>query len=197
MGGAARTRLRGAGPCASLVPVERTIAYRLDGEDKISDVSAEWGAFARENGAPELAGRTVLGRSIWDFVVGVEARQLWSRLFARCRATRESRRLPYRCDGPDVRRYLVMALEASEGSDILCVSHVLREEARESVPLLDPVVPRTGEALLACSWCRKVYVGGRWVEVEHAVQTLRLFERAKLPSLTHGICPACAELAAS
>jgi hypothetical protein len=99
--------------------VERTIAYRLDREDKISDVSAGWGEFARENGAPELAGRTVLGRSIWDFVAGAEARLLWSRLFARCRATRESRRLPYR------------------------------------------------------------------------------FERAELPFLTHGLCPACAELVAS
>ena len=174
--------------------MERTIAYRLDGDDKISDVSTEWGAFARENGAPELAGRTVLGRSIWDFVAGVEARLLWSRLFARSRATRESRPLPYRCDGPDVRRYLVMTLEASIGSDILCVSHVIREEPRESVPLLDPAVPRTGEALIVCSWCRKVSVGGRWVEVEHAVQMLRLFERAELPFLTHGICPACAEL---
>jgi hypothetical protein len=177
--------------------VERTIAYRLDGDDRIADVSAEWGAFARENGAPELAGRTVLGRPIWDFVAGVEARLLWSRLFARCRATRESRRLPYRCDGPDVRRYLVMALEAPGGSDILCVSHVMREEPRASVPLLDPAVPRTDEALLACSWCRKVYVGGRWVEVEQAVERLRLFERAELPSLTHGVCPACAELVAS
>lgn len=174
--------------------MERTIAYRLDGEDRITDVSADWGAFARENGAPELAGRTVLGRSIWEFVVGVEARLLWSQLFARCRATRESRRLPYRCDGPDVRRYLVMALEAPGGSDIVIVSHVVREESRATVRLLDPVVPRTDEALLACSWCRKVYVAGRWVEVEHAVEMLRLFERAELPFLTHGMCPVCAEL---
>ena len=177
--------------------MERTIAYRLDGDDKISDVSADWGEFARENGAPELAGRPVLGRSLWDVVVGAEARLLGSRLFARCRATRESRRLPYRCDGPDVRRYLVMALEAPTGSDILCVSHVMREEPRASVLLLDPGVPRTDEPLLACSWCRKVYVGGRWVEVEQAVEKLRLFERPELPFLSHGICPACAELAAS
>jgi hypothetical protein len=177
--------------------VERTIAYRLDGDDRISDVSADWGAFARENGAPELAGRTILGRSIWDFVAGDEARVLWSRLFARCRATRENRRLPYRCDGPDVRRFLVMALEAPKGSDILCVSHVVREESRASVSLLDPAVPRTGETILACSWCRKVYVAGRWVEIEHAVERLRLFERAELPLLTHGVCPACVDLVAA
>jgi hypothetical protein len=90
-----------------------------------------------------------------------------------------------------------MGLEAPGGSEILCVSHVVREESRATVRLLDPVHPRTGEALLACSWCRKVYVAGRWVEVEYAVEMLRLFERTELPPLTHGICPACAELTAS
>ena len=43
-----------------------------------------------------------------------------------------------------------------------------------------------------CAWCKKADVGG-WVEVEEAVRRLQLFDQARLPRITHGVCPACKE----
>ena len=71
-------------------------------------------------------------------------------------------------------------------------SALLREEARPRVDLLAPDFPRTEQWLTLCAWCKKVNVAG-WVEVEEAVRQLGLFEPARLPRITHGVCPACEE----
>ena len=43
--------------------------------------------------------------------------------------------------------------------------------------------------------CKKVKIKDtNWQEVEEAVNYLKLFEKNKLPMLTHGICPNCKEL---
>jgi hypothetical protein len=56
--------------------------------------------------------------------------------------------------------------------------------------LLDPNFPRTEELLTMCAWCKKVKAVG-WVEVEEVVRQRQLFDRPRLPKITHGICPAC------
>lgn len=44
-----------------------------------------------------------------------------------------------------------------------------------------------------CGWCKKVAIP-EWVEVEEGVKRMNWFEDAKLPSITHGICPACEQM---
>jgi len=75
------------------------------------------------------------------------------------------------------------------------ISEILREEPRPPVSLLDNTVPRTEALLTMCGWCKRVRLeSNRWVEVEKAVELLRLFDRKKLPAISHGICPGCSEL---
>jgi hypothetical protein len=42
-----------------------------------------------------------------------------------------------------------------------------------------------------CSWCQRVRVSGRWVQVEEAVVLLDLMSRTTIPAITHGICEDC------
>ncbi len=51
-----------------------------------------------------------------------------------------------------------------------------------------------GQSLLVmCSWCKAVKVGDdTWVEVEDAVDRLKLFDFRYLPQISHGVCPSCA-----
>jgi hypothetical protein len=42
-----------------------------------------------------------------------------------------------------------------------------------------------------CGWCKRVDVSARWLEVEAAVEALRLFDEETLPRISHGICPEC------
>jgi hypothetical protein len=86
-----------------------------------------------------------------------------------------------------------MEMEVSRGLDGAIDFRVrtISEEERQSQPLLDPLRPHSDELLLVCGWCKKVDLGGRWVEVEEAVSHLGLFEQSLLPDLTHGVCEDC------
>ena len=44
-----------------------------------------------------------------------------------------------------------------------------------------------------CSWCRRVNLGSEGVEVEEAVERLRLFELESLPQISHGCCEPCSQ----
>lgn len=41
--------------------------------------------------------------------------------------------------------------------------------------------------ITACSWCRRIEFGGRWIEMP---ETLKAAERAK--QVSHGVCNPCA-----
>ena len=105
-------------------------------------------------------------------------------------------RLEYRCDAPDQRRFMAMVIEHErDKARIAFVNQVLRVEARSFQALIDATRERSEQRFLRlCSWCKKAQLTAQdWVEIEQAVERLRLFDDAPLPRLTHGICPGCQE----
>lgn len=167
--------------------------YCIDGDDRILWVSDTWITFARENGAAESCHPdVVLNRSLWDFIDGVETRYLYDFLLNKIRKTRNSARLPFRCDGPDKRRYLELRITAAGKDTVEFASSVIREEVRGSVVLLEPDIPRSEKFIKMCSMCKKVEVAEKsWQDMEAAIASLGLFEESKLPKITHGLCPEC------
>lgn len=178
-------------------PDDREFVHAVDSEGRLRSVNDEWVEFARENGAPWLTREAVVGRSLWDFMAGRETRHL-SRLLLE-KALKEDRRIkvPYRCDSPELRRFMDMEIVNAGGGLVEFRSTILKVEPREPVLLLVPGAPRSGEYLAICSWCRRARVDSRWVELDEAVRTLDLFSSSSLPQLTHGICPECGALIAS
>jgi len=170
------------------------LSYAIDDQDHLVKVDEGYYRFAEENGW-DGAG-TSLGRSLWDFVAGDELKKLQRLLLRRIRDEVGDVELPFRCDGPDVRREMDIRIVARPGGRVVLFSARLRsEEAWETFqPLLDPSAPRGGDMLEMCGWCDRFQVDGEWLEVEEAAKRLELFNRAKLPALTHGICPDCDEL---
>lgn len=166
-----------------------TITYRVDAEDLLVEVGGDWHAFASENGCSTLT-PAPLGRSLWSFVTGAEARMLWQGLLARARAG-ERVSVPYRCDAPAFRRFLTMQLEADRDDSVLLTSGLVLEEERTEMCWLAASAERASELVRSCSWCRSFAVGDEWVEVEEAVARLRLLEAAP-PQITHTLCPGCA-----
>jgi len=172
---------------------DTTCIYRIDGSDRISEVSGNWLSFAAEN----LAGESchpdrILGRLIWEFIDGPETRHLYEIVLRRVRQANMPVTLPFRCDSPDRRRYLELAIVPAGDDAIVFYSSILREEPRETVGLLHPGAERSGEYIKMCSGCKKIERGeNRWVEVEAGIAELRLFEAAILPQITHGLCNDC------
>jgi hypothetical protein len=132
-----------------------------------------------------------LGRPLVSFVSGLEMQELTRMLLARVRRG-PTLALEFRCDSPCERRHLRMDLSVLTSDGVLCSTTLLRAEPRAARPLIDTGTARTDEVLTICSWCRRIRLPGvRWVEVDHAIEALGLFQETALPQLSHGICVAC------
>lgn len=172
---------------------DSTVRYAIDAQDDICFVDETWCRFAEANDAAELMPPAILGRALWDFVVDPTTRKLYRQMVSRARQGHHAR-FTLRCDGPAFRRLLEMRIRSAPGRVVHFETHTLRVEARTSVDLLARNTTRTSDVLRACAWCNRLNVGSRstdWVEVEDAVNRLRLFERERAPQLSHGICEAC------
>ena len=170
------------------------LSYAIDQQDHLIRVDEGYYRFAAENGWREAG--TSLGRSLWDYVAGEEMRKLQRLLLRRVRDEIGSVELPFRCDGPEVRREMEIRIAAGRGGRAVLFSARLRaeDEREQPQPLLDPEEPRGEEVLPMCGWCDRFEVDGEWVEVEEAARRLDLFDRAELPTLDHTVCPECNQL---
>ncbi|MFP5387796.1 MAG: hypothetical protein ACLGG5_00650 [Thermoleophilia bacterium] len=170
------------------------LSYAIDENDHLIRVDEGYYRFAEENGWSEAG--SSLGRSLWDYVGGSEMKKLQRLLVRRIRDGVGDVELPFRCDGPQVRREMNIRIIARPGGRVVLFSSRLRSEQERDLPqrLLDPQTPRNDELLTMCGWCDRFEVAGEWVEVEEAAQRLELFNRSELPALSHGVCPACNEM---
>lgn len=150
-------------------------------------------AFAESAGWDEAG--SSLGRSLWDFVAGADLEKIQRMLVRRIRGEARSVDLPFRCDGPAIRREMEINIASSAGGRFVLFSARLRsEELRPDFqPLLSSQAPRDEELLTMCGWCDRFLVGGQWVEVEEAAARLGLFERSAMPTISHDICSNCSE----
>jgi len=172
----------------------QALSYAVDENDHLVKVDRGYYSFAEENGWTEAG--TSLGRSLWDYVAGEDLKKVQRLLLRRVRDDVGDVELPFRCDGPGVRREMEIRILARPGGRAVLFSARLRsEEERDAFqPLLDAEAPRGPDALGMCGWCDRFEVEGEWVEVEEAARRLGLFERTEMPALSHGICPDCNEL---
>lgn len=169
----------------------QALSYAIDEHDHLIRVDEGYYSFAEENGWEEAT--TSLGRSLWDYVAGHEMVKLQRLLVRRIRDEVGDVELPFRCDGPEVRREMNIRIVARPGGRVVLFSARMRSEEAWDLPqrLLDPATPRGDEMLEMCGWCDRFEVDGEWVEVEEAARRLELFNKPELPVLSHGICPDC------
>jgi hypothetical protein len=171
---------------------QRRFIWAIDDADKIVRVNDAWLAFAGENTAPQLTASLVLNQPLWHFIQGQETRYLYQQIFSRVRAGVSPVKFPFRCDSPDCRRFMELKLSLLSGNAIEFNSHLLREEWREPLDLLNNSRDRSGEFLKVCSWCKRIDIPGQgWGEVEAAIAPLDLFGHHTTPRMTHTICDTC------
>jgi hypothetical protein len=77
------------------------------------------------------------------------------------------------------------------GSGVDLESVVGGVEARPIQRTWDRRATRTSAHVRACAWCKRIRVGSKWMEVEDALEPLKIFDMEQLPQITHGICRAC------
>jgi hypothetical protein len=170
---------------------KRLFVYRIDENDRIVSVNSDWVSFARENQAETLTSEAVVGQPLLRFVTDKETRHLYQVILEKVRETLRTMVIPFRCDGPEVRRFMELEISPKPEAKVRFEGRILREEHRKSVPLFETSIVCSDELVNVCSWCKRVDVSGDWLEVEVAITRMKLFHTTHLPQITHGICPEC------
>ncbi|MGV7229329.1 MAG: hypothetical protein ACQ9IQ_11775 [Nitrospirales bacterium] len=174
-----------------LPKTEPDSVYRVNADNIIESVDSGWLSFALANDASHLSAEAVIGQPLFRFITGKETQYLYQVMIERVRSNQRKVVIPFRCDGPSHRRFMVLEISPGTNRQVQFTVCTTREDERKRISLLDPLVNRTGEYLSMCSWCKRIDVAGNWLDVEVAVKQLELFNETSLPQITHSICNDC------
>lgn len=164
---------------------------RLDASDIIRSYNQPWEQFAIENGAPQMP-RRVLGQPIWRFMSGSTVTQVYQQLFSQVRMSGKPVTVPFRCDSPELKRYMEMTIVQENGAGLELVTSLLRTEPQTETIFLDAKASTREQTLGMCAWCKKVRLpSGEWADTEAAVRALGLLNHPEPPGFSHTMCPAC------
>lgn len=167
--------------------------YRIDNRNRIVSLSGNWLSFAADNnGLEKNTPDKIVGVSVFDCITGHDTKQLYQIILGKVRSCNKSVKLLFRCDSPNLCRYLQLSIIPLEDSFVEFQSIILRTEPRETVELLKNDIGRSDDFIKICSVCKNIKVSDtEWEETEVAINTLRIFDTTRLPQLTHGLCLAC------
>lgn len=171
---------------------KQTVVYQVDDHDILTYFNKEWDIFAAENHSPAMYSAKVDHTSLWAYIHDFETKQIHKALLARVRADRHLRQLPFRCDSPDMRRYMEMDIIHVGQGTVEYQCRTIHTEKRQPVPASPEAVQPQGPFLRMCSWCNKMDGGhDSWLEIEDAVVALDLLGREILPPISHTMCDHC------
>jgi hypothetical protein len=162
--------------------------YALDLELRITYHNAAWDRFAVENGAPQLAGSSVIGQPIADAVPErlkgfyekafrgvIESTQMWEHL--------------YECSSPDLyRRFHMRVLPYGKNGLIVIHSKVAETAVGDLTRAPQYEYVGRGGMVTMCSHCRRTLRAGFQGE---SWDWVREFIVSPPERCSHGLCPAC------
>lgn len=169
------------------------LEYHVDANGVLTFVGQGWDDFALANdGKEHVLAADVVGRPLLEFVTGRALAHLWETLMARISASGRGVVVPFRCDAPALIRSMQMAIEPLPDAGLRFVTSVIEAAERPRAAVIDVNAPRSHDRLLwMCSWCKRLQLEGRWLELDEAAREFGLFESGDLPEVTHGLCPSC------
>jgi hypothetical protein len=174
-----------------------TYRYRVDPDNVVVDVGGDWiKSVAEGAGSHQCLPEDVVGTPLRECIADEATWNLYGLLIDSVREKQEPVTIPIRCDAPEERRFCDLSISPAGGGHVDFESRLLRREPRESVPLLDEEQPRDDDQYVkVCSVCKRAEVApGEWQELETAQHRLGLFDRERLPRVSHGLCADCFEL---
>lgn len=166
--------------------------YEVDTEDRIVRVGGAWDAFALANDGEALAGRTVLGKNLWQFVIGLENRLVYRQMMDYVRDRTRVVRFLFRCDGPDQCRLVGMRVAPEPGGGCSFETAVLCEHPHPHLPLLDIHIPKSANTVALCNWCMRADCGPiGWRDLADPAVRSTLVDPFGTPRPVFTICPDC------
>jgi hypothetical protein len=166
--------------------------YELDAENRIYHIEGEWDEFLSSNSSTEqthnsLCMQEVLGTRIESHIHDDMTRMLIKTVIASVRQSKQEKSISYRCDSPDLKRFMKMLIEPLM-RDAVRLSHAfLRAEPLDPPVYIRPASKRATKVNARCSICNRIEVDRTWLEPDEACQASgeSSFE------VSYKVCPVC------
>lgn len=166
------------------------IIYRVDEKDRITFMNSAWFVFAERNGMQLRSTSQLLGTRLWKHVSDQTVRHFYAVFMAKVRKTGKPVTIPFRCDSPELARYMEMTISRHNKTELEFRTTLLRETARATGELPAAKPTKVAPLIMMCIWCKNVK-STRWLRPERAVHVLNLFESQEVPLISHITCPRC------
>ena len=168
--------------CQSLV--EMTV----DKNNIIVAVNASWDEFALSNDAPQLADGSVIGWSLLDSVSGKVTKTFTQALLDLARSHEQKIMFDYRCDSPQVRRFMRMHISKGDADSVNFLHEHLSSEYFSHPAIYQSAAQRGRDTLVRCSICNHVRHDGIWSTPDYVSRTHFASHPVRV---IYGICPSC------
>lgn len=161
--------------------------YLVDAENRIVEVGGGWDAAVDALGAGSgVAQADVVGRQLESCIAGDATKMFVRAALDAARVLRQTRVLPYRCDGPGERRYFEMVISPQADGRVQVAHRLVEVRAQASRRPPDRALASSRHALAGwrCSQCWRVRLSNAadWSEAD-----------AEPPfALAQDVCPECA-----
>ncbi|MCX8085177.1 MAG: hypothetical protein N3C60_09680 [Calditerrivibrio sp.] len=130
----------------------------------------------------------IKGKGYFEFSNDEMLKKLLSKIFQIVRTKKITFTTTYRCDDDKYNRIFKLEIEPLIDG-MLRLRHVLVSKTPR--PTLLDFSRRSDLVYRMCAWCDKIFYVDRYIELDEAVNNLKLFEHNYLPMFTHGICSDC------
>jgi hypothetical protein len=166
-----------------------SVIYELDVNNNIVAVNQLWQSFALENNAPELSHDYVIGKPLMQYISGNVTKRFWETFLEKVRLSNAVIHLNYRCDSPDLRRFMQIKAYRDACDGLHFESTLLRTEPKPASIYFKRSQQRSADTKVRCSFCNHILYKNHWVEAESLVTG----KHSVSLEVNYGICPKCQE----
>jgi len=170
---------------------ESNLVYEIDKYNVIRKIAGSWEAFCEENDTLDLGEEKVVGRCLWDFVIGKDVRWLYEKVLQQVRETGGVVKFPFRCDSPDTVRLMHMEIAPQGEQSVRFVTTPLEIRKRPRHIYYNYVAHGHRCHIFSCSICNRVKTDSAWLQLDEALHARRLLDNDKPLSLYGALCPEC------
>lgn len=179
------------------------LSYWLDDDNIICRVDDHWDrAMDSQNWSDRASASKIVGKPLFEFICDDVTRMYVATMIESVRVIPHTSFRPYRCDTPDMKRFMQMIITPEENGWIR-VSHVLirTEPLKKPVTFTTttPITPlrqlRNNQTInyVRCSICNRLQQYGNWDNSWHEADSFVVLGHASVKPLKvlHSVCPDC------
>ena len=132
--------------------------------------------------------KNLIGLNYFDFADDQMLIKILKEIFIKVRKKNKTFVTTYRCDNEQSIRLFTLEIIPLDSGKIRLI-HRLKNETNREIKL--NLEKRSDKIYYLCAWCNKIKVGDSFVEIDDAVNKLKILEYNYLPKFSHIMCNDC------